>query len=191
MTVPDENKIYQFAISANTETASSGMVWASCTVIHNKVVGKMKSAWINRIGSNYIEVGWKLECSDRIGLVEGFNVYYCPIINPYDQNCQNNSMQNVTIKADPDTIHGIVTGLKPYTTYKIAVSVLTKKGEGLHSDPLFNTTLEAAPSSPPKNVKVYDVTNTSVAISWTAPVPMNGILRYHEVYYNSKSFKVC
>jgi hypothetical protein len=31
-----EDKIYQFAISANTKNASSGMVWASCTVIHNK-----------------------------------------------------------------------------------------------------------------------------------------------------------
>lgn len=35
ITVPDET-IYQFAISANTDTQSSGMVWASCTVIHNK-----------------------------------------------------------------------------------------------------------------------------------------------------------
>lgn len=35
ITVPDE-KIYQFAISANTENESSGMVWASCTVIHNR-----------------------------------------------------------------------------------------------------------------------------------------------------------
>jgi len=31
-----EDKIYQFAISANTRNASSGMIWASCTVIHNK-----------------------------------------------------------------------------------------------------------------------------------------------------------
>lgn len=31
-----EDKIYQFAISANTKNASSGMIWASCTVIHNK-----------------------------------------------------------------------------------------------------------------------------------------------------------
>ncbi|KAG8316765.1 hypothetical protein J6590_043301 [Homalodisca vitripennis] len=32
ITVPDD-KIYQFAISANTKTESSGMVWASCTYI--------------------------------------------------------------------------------------------------------------------------------------------------------------
>lgn len=51
VTVSDHTKIYQFAISANSKTAqnnnsfvslykstptSSGMVWASCTVLHNK-----------------------------------------------------------------------------------------------------------------------------------------------------------
>lgn len=50
ITVMDDMKIYQFAISANSKdlpkndirslykskTTSSGMVWASCTVLHNK-----------------------------------------------------------------------------------------------------------------------------------------------------------
>lgn len=56
ITVSDHMKIYQFAISANsknsmtnvfsdvygptTSSSSSGMVWASCTVLHNK------SMWI-------------------------------------------------------------------------------------------------------------------------------------------------
>ena len=35
ITVP-ENKIYQFAISANTANSSSGLLWATCTVYHNK-----------------------------------------------------------------------------------------------------------------------------------------------------------
>jgi len=51
ITVSDHMKIYQFAISANSQSTqktgitsvyqpptytSSGMVWASCTVLHNK-----------------------------------------------------------------------------------------------------------------------------------------------------------
>jgi len=50
VTVSDHMKIYQFAISANSKiinknslvslyqptSTSSGMVWASCTVLHNK-----------------------------------------------------------------------------------------------------------------------------------------------------------
>ena len=126
VTVPDSKRVYQFAISANTERASSGMMWASCTVIHNRVVGKMKNLWINRIDSTSIDIGWKLECSDRIGIVEGFRIYYCPIVSPYSSNCKGPKL-NTTIKAVLTEVkNGIVTGLKPYTTYMFAVAVLTK-----------------------------------------------------------------
>lgn len=129
ITVPDPRKVYQFAISANTARASSGMMWASCTVIHNKVVGKMKTVWIHRTGSTMIEVGWKLDCSDRIGIVDGFKIYYCPIVSPYNVTCKGPKL-NTTIKADLNTIRGEVRGLKPYTTYMIAVAVLTKVRRG-------------------------------------------------------------
>ncbi|XP_018407282.1 PREDICTED: uncharacterized protein LOC108783250 [Cyphomyrmex costatus] len=189
ITVPNPSKVYQFAISVNTERGSSGMIWSSCTVIHNKVLGKMKSVWINRIGSHFIEVGWKPDCSDRIGIIEGFNIYYCPIVSPMNVNC-NGPMFNSTIKADAHTIHGIVDNLKPYTTYMLSVAVLTKSGEGLRSDPLYNTTLEAAPSTPPANVRITDLSNTTMYISWKKPTAMNGVLRYYEVYYNDQVIRV-
>ncbi|XP_076178162.1 cytokine receptor domeless [Ptiloglossa arizonensis] len=188
MTVPEPDKVYQFAISANTNKGSSGMAWASCTVIHTKVLGKMKSVWINRIGSDFIEVSWKLDCSDRIGIVEGFNIYYCPIVSPYVLNCDGPEL-NTTIRADPHTIHGIVNNLKPYKTYMLTVAVLTKSGEGLHSDPLYNTTLEAAPT-PPRDVRIINVTNTTMNITWKPPDALNGVLRYYEVYYNKEAQKV-
>lgn len=189
ITVPDPSKVYQFAISVNTERGSSGMIWLSCTVIHNKVLGKMKSVWINRIGSRFIEVGWKLDCSDRIGIIEGFNIYYCPIVSPLNVNC-NGPMLNSTIRADAHTIHGIVNNLKPYTTYMLNVAVVTKSGEGLRSDPLYNTTLEAAPSTPPLNVRITVASNTTMNIAWKKPTAMNGVLRYYEVYYNDHVKKV-
>lgn len=189
ITVPDPSKVYQFAISVNTERGSSGMIWSSCTVIHNKVLGKMKSVWINRIGSHFIEVGWKLDCSDRIGIIEGFNIYYCPIMSPLNVNC-NGPMLNSTIKADAHTIHGVVDNLKPYTTYMLNVAVLTKSGEGLRSDPLYNTTLEAAPSTPPLNVRITDVSNTTMFVAWKKPRAMNGVLRYYEIDYNGQMRKV-
>ncbi|XP_058807695.1 cytokine receptor isoform X2 [Phymastichus coffea] len=189
ITVPDPKRVYQFAISANTKYASSGMMWASCTVIHNKVVGKMKTVWINRIGSTTIEVGWKLDCSDRIGIVDGFRIYYCPIVSPYNSKCKE-PMQNSTIKADLNTIRGEVQGLKPYTTYMIAVSVVTKNGEGQQSDPLYNTTLESPPSKPPSDVVVSQITNSTVHLKWKPPIAMNGVLRYYLVYYNDLIKKV-
>ncbi|KAI4504019.1 hypothetical protein M0802_000490 [Mischocyttarus mexicanus] len=185
MTVPNAKLVYQFAISVNTNKGSSGMVWSSCTVIHNKVVGKMKSVWINHIDSDFIDAGWKMDCSDRIGIIEKYTIYYCPIVlvSPHDIKC-NGPKLNKTIKADPQTIRGSINGLKPYTTYMIAVSVTTKNGESLHSDPLYNTTLEAAPSTPPTNVTIVNVTNTTMFITWKPPEAMNGVLRDYKVYYN-------
>ncbi|XP_046483327.1 uncharacterized protein dome isoform X2 [Neodiprion pinetum] len=188
ITVPDKKKVYQFAIAANTDRASSGMVWASCTAIHNNVIGKMKSVWINRPESHLIEIGWKLECSDRIGIVEGFKIYYCPIVTPENFNCKGAKL-NRTVKADPQTMHGVVSGLKPYTTYMLSVAVLTKNGEGPQSDPQYTTTLEGAPTVP-VNVAVKNVTNTTMVVEWEAPSAMNGVLRYYHVHYNQNTTRV-
>ncbi|CAD6201388.1 GSCOCT00000191001.2-RA-CDS [Cotesia congregata] len=188
ITVPSPEKVYQFAVSANTEKASSGMVWASCTVIHNKVSSKMKSVWINTIGSDVIDVGWKLDCSDRIGVVEGFVIYYCPIVSPKNSTCRE-PKQNTTIRADPLMMRSTVTGLKPYTTYKITIAFWTKTGEGLESEPLYNTTLESAPTAP-QNVKVISITNSSLFVTWDPPSAMNGVLLYYEVHFNGNTQKV-
>ncbi|KMQ98366.1 cytokine receptor [Lasius niger] len=190
ITVPDPNKVYQFAISANTNRGSSGMIWSSCTVIHTKVLGKMKSVWINRIGSDFIEVGWKLDCSDRIGIVEGFKIYYCPIMSPLDRDKCKGPKLNITIKSYSHMIGGIVKNLTPYTTYMLEVTTVTKNGESQPSEPLYNTTLEGAPSTSPLNVKVSNVTNTTMFITWQSPGAMNGVLRYYEVYYNDLMKKV-
>ncbi|KAJ8664784.1 hypothetical protein QAD02_006446 [Eretmocerus hayati] len=183
ITVPDPTKVYQFAISANTARGSSGMMWASCTVIHNKVEGKMRSVWRNNFDATSIEVGWKLDCSDRIGFVEGFKIYYCPIVSPHNSTCREPKL-NTTIKADLNTIRGTITGLKPYTTYMISVAVLTKSGESQQSDPLFVTTLEGPPSYP-YDVIISDVTNSTMYIEWKRPVEKNGVINEYEVYYNN------
>ncbi|XP_066996548.1 cytokine receptor [Anabrus simplex] len=176
-----EEKIYQFAISANSKYASSGMVWASCTVLHNKDPGTMKSVWINRIGSTFIEVGWKLECSDRIGIISGFQIHFCPIAAPNNITCKE-PQQTTNLEVVPGQIHGNVTGLRPYTTYVLSLSIMTNNKE-VKSDVLLNTTLEAAPD-PPRNVTVSSVTNTSMIVEWLPPASLNGIIRFYRVHYN-------
>lgn len=53
-------------------------------------------------------------------------------------------LMNTTIHGDSTTIHGNITGLIPYTTYKVAIIVLTKSGgQGQPIDYQSNTTLEA------------------------------------------------
>ena len=51
--------------------------------------------------------------------------------------------KSITISGDIMMIHGNVTGLTPYTTYMVTITVLTKSGEGQPSDKNYKTTLEA------------------------------------------------
>lgn len=181
MTVEDD-KPYQFAVSANTRNASSGMVWASCTILYNKPIQKMKNVWVKKVGSTFMEMVWNLDCLDRNGLVVGFRIYYCPVQHKGPE-CKSPS-QNVTVM-DPQQSSANLTGLRPYTTYSISIAVLSSGGESLPSDPLYNVTLEAAPT-PPTNVSIINITNTTITITWNPPEERNGVITKYEVHYDGK-----
>lgn len=183
------NKIFQFAISANSYNfSSSGMHWADCTVLPDQERGKLKNIWINGIGATYMELSWKLECL-QVREITGFDVSYCPISDPQDLSCKE-PLQNLFYKGDQTTSHARIEPLRPYTTYKVYLAVVSNKGIGLKSDPLLNTTLEAAPSGPPENVRVIEVTNTSITVSWNPPLFLNGVLKDYVIYWNNDSSRV-
>ncbi|KAF5285699.1 hypothetical protein FQA39_LY16505 [Lamprigera yunnana] len=187
ITVSDD-KIHQFAISANTQTSSSGMVWAACTVIHNQAIGKMKNVHITQVLSTVIQVSWKLDCSDRVGSVEGFVIYYCSIVKPSIINCKGPE-QNLVID-DTTAEQANITGLKPYETYMLSVSVITNhNSQSQKSDYQYATTLEGAPS-PPYGLDIKNVTNSSISITWNKPESTNGNLQCYKIIYNNNTHQV-
>jgi len=145
ITVPDWNKIYQFAISASTNKGSSGMIWSSCTVIRSQELGRMKFIWINRFGLDFIEVGWYLDCLDRIGVIEEVKIYYCPIESVLNTKCKK-PKRKISVKYHPYKVYGIVQNLTSYTTYMLEVTMVTKYGESQPSS-LYQTTYETASST--------------------------------------------
>lgn len=52
------------------------------------VIGKIKNVWVNKIDSKWMELRWKLECSDRIGEVVGYRIFYCPVVSINNSNCK-------------------------------------------------------------------------------------------------------
>lgn len=58
--------------------------------------------------------------------------------------------------------------LSPASQLKFTVAALNEIGEGKQSPEVETTTLTRAPDAP-TNVKVGEVTDTSVSLSWTAP----------------------
>lgn len=182
----NDSEIYQFAVSANTDRHSSGMIWSSCTVIPmNGGIGKMKNIWIDSLGSRYIHVSWKLGCSDHIGGIEGFKIYYCPIVSPVEWSCKEEE-RVLPIEKHRDSAN--ITDLQPYTTYVLSVSAITKhNSDTLQSERLFNTTMEDRPSSPPQHIHLSNITNSSLNLTWSPPTSLNGVLRYYEISYQAQA----
>lgn len=62
------------------------------------VVGKIKNVWVNMIGSTSMELRWKLDCSDRIGAVLGFRIFYCPVVSINNSACKGDLTLTIIIK---------------------------------------------------------------------------------------------
>ncbi|XP_055592793.1 cytokine receptor [Uranotaenia lowii] len=174
-----------FAVSANSGKLSSGMVWASCTATQKNDIGKLKSIWIPAMQSTYIDLEWKLECGDS-AIVEGFIILYCPINSPRDQSCKiPEESLNITV----GTTSYRISKLTPYVTYKIQIAMYSAFRIGPRSDPLFNTTLEAAPS-PPRDLVCKEIRNDSIILQWKPPLQINGGKMNYEIWYNHLHTKV-
>ncbi|KAL5237172.1 hypothetical protein ACI65C_004582 [Semiaphis heraclei] len=205
--VSDKMKIYQFAISANcyntlktsdTSTyqltsSSSGMVWESCTVLHSKIIGNIKNVWVNTIGLTSMELRWNLCCSDRIGEILGFRIFYCPVVSTNNSTCKE-PMLNKTVSGEmAQDNQGIssISDLKSYTTYKVTIASITRHGEGLHSDPLLKTTLEEGPGRISQPNMLFYKNSSRIAVFWPRPVNSAGPIDYYEliVAHNSRPKK--
>lgn len=132
-------KITQFAVAANGPRGSSGMTWMPCTILHDQLTGKLHNVYVNKVNARSIELRWAILCQDGIGRYDGFIVFYCTT-QGLKKLCEG-PQQNVTVPG-MNANHAVIDNLKPYTTYMMTISAISKKTIGMQSDALYNTTLE-------------------------------------------------
>uniref|UniRef100_A0A6P7GSX4 Cytokine receptor n=1 Tax=Diabrotica virgifera virgifera TaxID=50390 RepID=A0A6P7GSX4_DIAVI len=186
----NDHAIRQFAVSANNDRSSSGMRWAECTVLANRTVGKMRNVWVNKVGPDFIELSWKLECSDILSEVTGFVITYCSSTsNLTKANECEGEVKNITKPGTLSTESARITNLTPYTTYLLAVSVRSTDTVSQRSDWCRNVTSPTAPSVP-LNVTPSNVTNSSITVTWSPPDKLNGPLNAYYIHYNKGVQKV-
>ncbi|XP_059615014.1 cytokine receptor [Phlebotomus argentipes] len=178
-------KAINLALSANSLYSSSGMIWAMCTASKSDEIGKINSVYVSKMDATYMEIQWNVDCIDT-PIVAGYTLTYCPITAPKNLSCKPGT--EITTNFTGTTQYNI-TGLTPYTTYKTTIAMYSKTRMGRASEPLVNTTLEAAPT-PPRNLNIRDQTNTSLVISWDAPERANGFLKKYIVWCNSTEYSV-
>lgn len=91
------------------------MTWATCTILHNRVVGKLKTVSIDVVKKTSMVVRWRLDCTDRVGIVSGYKVTYCPIDSFEDTaDCSSQILVQETTEEKVE-----ITNLEPYTIYKV------------------------------------------------------------------------
>lgn len=89
------------------------------------VVGKLKTVRVDEVKSSSMLVRWRLDCTDRVGIVTGYRVAFCAIKSDKDTaDCMDGKQGSVEV--GPDTDHIWVEDLSPWTFYKVIYLCLQK-----------------------------------------------------------------
>lgn len=125
------------------------MVWADRILLSRQLdVEKVQAVnldvYINTVGATYIDVAWRLTCSNKIRSVKGFILYYCKAgRTKTGENYCLSEKSSIKIDGDYSFLNLEITKLEPSTTYIISVAALPKDGEkSIESEKLVATTLD-------------------------------------------------
>ena len=186
--LPDIATNYQFAVSANTESSSSGMSWAECIVPINGRLDKLSDVSLKVINSTSMYVIWKLNCPAQRRVVEGYKINYCVT---RDNSCSICEKQD-SVEVDNSAENFILNDLEPFTSYKVTVLAYSDLGPSEESDRRCDQTLSASPSDAPSHLEVTEETERSISISWQVPMVPNGIIDHYLISSNDseRPFKV-
>lgn len=175
LSLPDIQNNYEFAVSANTMTTSSGMSWAKCIVPINARLDRISYIIVEPINSTAVSVDWRLNCPAQRRLVIGFDIKFCVI------NKSNNCDKTQTKKVNNSYEKYILYGLEPFTRYNITVLAFSNLSSSDESEPKTVLTLEDSPEDPPKNPTILDIYDESITMEWRSPSKRNGIIRYYNI----------
>ncbi|XP_069830095.1 phosphatidylinositol phosphatase PTPRQ isoform X3 [Dendropsophus ebraccatus] len=125
--------------------------------------------------------------SYRILNSTSIQLFYSPpsspngIIKYYTVTCFGVTANGQHYNSSTQTI--IISDLKKYSEYSIAVSASTSVGPGPRTSRLlFLRTGEDAPDSAPENITYRNVSSTEIVVSYSPPTIPNGIILYYTVY---------
>lgn len=176
---------YQFAISANSGSKTSGMTWASCDISKDGIPMYGFPVKVNHDapGKTFVQITWTMSCTLQEGIIKGYLITYCPVLNTSnvcDTTYENKSTYYVS---NPKQKEINITNLKPYTTYLFTLALNTTYGlKTIENASTGVTTIEDTPTSP-RNVRITDVQSDSLVISWDPPLHKNGIIAKYVIEY--------
>ncbi|KAG1691838.1 Cytokine receptor [Nymphon striatum] len=170
----EKDTYYQFSVSSNSESSSSGMVWTPCI---NGVVDTVSVVSVAPTGASSLKVSWSSACFEEKKLIIGFNVQFCK--SEHSKICFGPYEEKI-VKGDSI----ILDGLDNYQLYVIRVAYIQENGiKSEYSDPVTGHTLEGVPGVLQAPI-ILGTDNSSIIISWKKAEKPNGRIIKYKVMYN-------
>ncbi|XP_011176919.1 cytokine receptor [Zeugodacus cucurbitae] len=201
------------AVSANYMDYNTGMHWTSCSVDVNADFEPMEPEVLSTTATE-LRVQWssKTVCPS---ILSGYNLTYCEVADtttvderatppsvaddlfePFSRSAKTVRAEKAacintptTIQIDKNWNKFNITGLKPFTQYRLEMFMFSHEKAGKPNEQLLVRTYESAPS-PPRRLQVTVLTDTTANISWLAPSESNGYIREYIVKLNNKEISV-
>uniref|UniRef100_V9K9R6 Neural cell adhesion molecule L1 n=1 Tax=Callorhinchus milii TaxID=7868 RepID=V9K9R6_CALMI len=125
------------------------------------------------INSTSVRVSWLPVSPESVqGHLRGYTIY-----------CQGKNLSDLhKVEVGGNDTQGSVSGLRPFTPYRLRVRAFNGKAQGPASPPLNLTTLEGAPSRP-VSLTLESPNETVIIASWGPPQNPNGVLTGYVLQY--------
>ncbi|XP_028401625.1 uncharacterized protein LOC114524674 [Dendronephthya gigantea] len=158
---------YKITVSPTTANGTGVPGYFSTNTTHEDVPSVGPEIKVESLSSTSLRVTWQRVSNEYL---HGIHKGYCLYVDGVQRNYSD---LNKT-----ETLQKFVTGLKPYTEYKIEVAAKTTPGCGARSQKK-EFTLEDKPDEPPKHVTAHNTSSKSLRVEWgeVDEKARNGIIR--------------
>ncbi|KAK7082429.1 Protein sidekick-2 [Halocaridina rubra] len=170
---------YQFRVSAVNNVGEGSPSLPSETIIlpQEAPSGPPQGLVGSPRSSTEIMIQWEAPAEeDRNGMLHGYMVRY----RLWGYKDSQWYYRNITKESQHNYLIG---GLIIWKDYEIQVAAYNIKGVGVYSRSIRVKTKEGIPAAPPKDVKAWPLSSTSVNVTWKPPDPwmINGINQGYKV----------
>ena len=130
-TLTSSDRYLKFAVSANTESSTSGMTWEQCKAETDSTrIGQIESLISTKTSTNKIDLEWAPKCEDSF-IMKNYIVEYCPVIE-MNSDCSQSKRTHIT----NITTH-LLENLEPNTLYRLTVTMQSATTMGKSSFPIY------------------------------------------------------
>lgn len=137
--------------------------------------GEPRELRVSSVSSTEIQIEWKAPFQNQQnGDLLGYKIFYQAL---------NSSEEELEVVPAWCTSHSLFF-LEMYTTYTIRMAAFNPAGDGPATPPVKARTEQGAPG-PVSNISFYDITMTSLKLSWEKPVKPNGVIAHYLVTYET------